>query len=313
MSGTFIVSLDCEGKWGMADKLQPYHHRLLTDEALAGIYEDIVAVFERHDIAATFAFVLAFTLDETERQQLAHLFDIDDARSGGWLSHFREAKREGKLGGWFQPRALEAVRRHSQHEIACHGFCHRSFADDSLSADGAREELDAAAIVATAKGLSLKTFVYPRNKVGNVRVLAEKGYIGYRAERPHPPGHVARLKSLADELDMWPRPEQPSRQNGQEITRIPAGLFFNWRFGLRRRIPPAITIQRWKTLLDRTAADGGVAHLWLHPHNLITAPETRDTLDAVLAQAAKHAARGRLKVLTQEQFCRERLAAAGHS
>ena len=37
MNGRFIISLDCEGKWGMADKLQPYHHRLLTDALGAGL------------------------------------------------------------------------------------------------------------------------------------------------------------------------------------------------------------------------------------------------------------------------------------
>jgi peptidoglycan/xylan/chitin deacetylase (PgdA/CDA1 family) len=313
MSGTFIVSLDCEGKWGMADKLQPYHHRLLTDEALARVYEDAVALFNRHDIPATFAFVMAFTMDAGERARFAQLFDVDDSRSGGWLSYFRAARRDGKLAGWFQPRALDTVRKHPQHEVASHSFCHRSLADDALSAEDARSELDAAEAIAAAKGLSLKTFVYPRNKVGNVPALVEKGYIGYRAERSLPPGHLGRIKTLADELNIWPRPEQRAQRGEHAIQCIPAGLFFNWRSGARRAIPPAITVQRWKTLLDRTAADGGVAHLWLHPHNLITAPDTRETLELVLAHAARHAARGRLKLVTQEAYCREQLASTTQS
>jgi peptidoglycan/xylan/chitin deacetylase (PgdA/CDA1 family) len=308
VSGRFIISLDCEGKWGMADKLEPFHHRLLTDDALARVYDDLVALFDRHDMAATFAFVLAFTMDDAERREFAQLFDVDDSRAGGWLSYFREAQRARHLEGWFQPHALDVVRKHAQHEIACHGFCHRSLADAALSADDARAELDAAETVAARKGLALRTFIFPRNKVGHIEVLAEKGYLGYRDEKPHPPGRVARLKSLAEELDIWPRPEKQVPQAKDDIVCIPAGHFFNWRFGLRRRIPAAITVQRWKTLLDRTASGGGVAHLWLHPHNLITAPETRETLELVLAHAAKLCAAGRLSVVTQEAYCREILA-----
>jgi peptidoglycan/xylan/chitin deacetylase (PgdA/CDA1 family) len=308
MSGYFIVSLDCEGKWGMADKLQPYHHRALTDAALARVYDDIVDMFGRHDIPATFAFVLAFVMNEAERAKFAHLFEVDDRQTGGWLSYFRDARRAGKVDGWFQPRALDSVQRHAQHEIACHGFCHRSLADGALSPDQARDELDAAELVAQHKGLTLRTFVYPRNKVGNLEVLAEKGYLGYRAERPHPPGRRARLRALAEELNLWPRPEEAIAPGPGQVTCIPAGFFFNWRFGPRRAVPGRVTVRRWKTLLERTAANGGVAHLWLHPHNLITAPDTRETLEPVLAHAAALRATRGLKIVTQETYCRQIVA-----
>ena len=62
---------------------------------------------------------------------------------------------------------------------------------------------------------------------------------------------------------------------------IPAGFFFNWRFGLRRIVPPAVTELRWRNLLNRCAREGGVVHLWLHPHNLITGPGTAPVLSSV--------------------------------
>jgi peptidoglycan/xylan/chitin deacetylase (PgdA/CDA1 family) len=312
MKGCFIVSLDCEGKWGMADKLRPEHHRLFNEDSLGRVYDELVSLFNRNDVPATFAFVMAFVLNEAERERFAHLFEVDDSKSGGWLSHFRAARQAGKLAGWFAPHALDAVRAHPQHEIACHGFCHRPLGDDALSAEEARAELAAAQEIATLKGLSLQTFVYPRNVVGHVQALSETHYIGYRAQRPRPPGRLGRIGSLAEELYLWPEPEVQVRQPKGEIVRIPAGFFFNWRFGARRFIPPTVTVRRWKTLLDRAARNGGVAHLWLHPHNLLTGPETRETLEAVLAYAARLAAGGHIELLTQQAYCRRVLEERGH-
>ena len=73
-------------------------------------------------------------------------------------------------------------------------------------------------------------------------------------------------------------------------------------------MPRAVTVRRWKTLLDRAADTGGVAHLWFHPHNFITAPSTRRTLDDILAHAARLRDAGRLEIVTQEQYCEALLA-----
>ena len=32
--GAFIITFDCEGKWGMADKINRQHERMLTNEQL---------------------------------------------------------------------------------------------------------------------------------------------------------------------------------------------------------------------------------------------------------------------------------------
>ena len=60
MPATFILSLDCEGKWGVADHLDAQTHRSLADARLRAAYRDILAALDRYDIAATFAFVGLF-------------------------------------------------------------------------------------------------------------------------------------------------------------------------------------------------------------------------------------------------------------
>jgi hypothetical protein len=303
--GRFIVSLDCEGKWGMADHLQPYHHQLLTEEALAAAYRQLTGIFARHGIAATFAFVMAFVLTEQEREEFRDQL-LGDERDE-WLRPYRQAVSNGELRGWHQPAALDIVRQTGVHEIACHSFCHRPLGERSVSSEGANRELDAAAAAARLKGLELETFVFPRNEVGHLAALKRHGFIGYRQRLRRPPGQLGRALGLAEEFNLWAPPQQPARAvNG--LVPIPSGRFLNWRFGLRGKVPPQATAARWRHQLRSAAQNGGVVHLWLHPHNLITGPGTAALLENVLAEAGSLRDRGEIRVLTQRDYCREQLA-----
>jgi peptidoglycan/xylan/chitin deacetylase (PgdA/CDA1 family) len=300
----FIVSLDCEGKWGMADHLQPYHHQLITDEALARAYEQLVGIFGRYEIAATFAFVMAFILNAGEREQFATRLAGD--KSDPWLKSYREAVRTGQLNGWHQPLALDLVRTNEAHEIACHGFCHRPLDETSISTADAIAELDAALEVARIKALPLKTFVYPRNRPGHQSLLRARGFIGYRQRLRRPPGVIGRLTSLVEEFNAFAPAQQPARR-GDTLVPIPSGRFLNWQFGLRKRVPAAVTLARWRHQLRRACDHGGVVHLWLHPHNLITGPGTAELLDQILTEVAALRNAAKLRVVTQQQYCEEEL------
>jgi len=297
----FIISLDCEGKWGMADHLQTYHHELLTDAALTRAYERLVALFARYDVPATFGFVMAFILspDERERFRAELLGDERDA----WLRPYHEDLAAGRRQGWHVPEALDIVRAASIHEVACHSFCHRPLGDQSISAAGAARELSAAHEVARIKGLSLETFIFPRNEVGHLTELKASGFLGYRERLQRPRGKLGRALSLAEELNILARAQRRSPDR-DGLVPIPSGRLLNWRFGARAWIPAALTRARWLHQL-RSASAGDVVHLWLHPHNLITAPDTEPLLEAVLADVAAMCDAGRIRVVTQRDYCRE--------
>ena len=280
--GTFILSLDCEGKWGMADCLDRRHQELLTSVRLIKAYETLADMFGRFDIQATFAFVMALLLEQDDRQ---------------------------RFEGWHLPEALAIVRSGKGHEIACHGFCHRPLADDLVSAAQARAELEAAVQVAHSKQIDLQTFIFPRNEVGHLDEIRKAGFVGYRTALRRVNGMGGRAIRIAEELNLWRLPQQsmPVADNG--LVPIPAGYFFNWRYGTRRLIPPEITHMRWRNLLRR-GARGGVVHLWLHPHNLVTASDTAHALERFLAEVAEARAAGRIRIATQAEYCREQLSSA---
>jgi hypothetical protein len=71
----FVLSLDCEGKWGLADQISDHHVRYFTSENLRRAYGDPLALFEKWEVPATFAFVMAFTLAKEELGRYADLFE----------------------------------------------------------------------------------------------------------------------------------------------------------------------------------------------------------------------------------------------
>jgi hypothetical protein len=305
MPGYFIVSLDCEGKWGFADHITAHHDAYLTDANLLMAYRKLLALFARYEVSVTFAFVMAFTLSDAERATLADLLRDVVVERQNWLRYYRAAERDGRSDGWFCPRALDEVRMHPEHEVGCHGFCHAPLAEAGIAPDDAAMELAAASAVAAMKGLELRTFVYPRNQIGYRALLCKHGYVGYRETLNRRRGVLGRAESIASEFNVFAR-SQPMLEEAEGLCRIPPGYFFNWRAGVRAKVPMAVTLRRWASILRHAADRHEVAHLWFHPHNIIDGPETFEVLENVLQDATSLRAQNRLEFVTQQTYAETR-------
>jgi hypothetical protein len=66
-----------------------------------------------------------------------------------------------------------------------------------------------------------------------------------------------------------------------------------------------VTLKRWSNVLDHAVASGGVAHLWLHPHNLITARGQVELFEDAISRVAKAQNSGLIKSVTQAEYCKE--------
>ena len=302
--GAFVISLDCEGKWGMADRIDAAIDRRLSDDALRESYRRLLALFRELDMPVTFAFVSAFTLTSRERTRYAEWFEDVEVDGANWLRHFRRQEADGAQG-WFLPDALRMVEDDGRHEIASHGFAHVPIGAPGVGADVARRELERARLVGRERGHLPRTYVYPRNLVAHRDVLAGAGFEAFRASRTTR-GDGGTLRVATKEWNVFQRADPPPAvANG--ATALPAGHFLNWRVGLRARIPAAVTTARWRNMIDDAARSGRVAHLWLHPHNLIDSPQTFASLTAIARHAATRRDQGRLRLLTQAA-CYDRAA-----
>ena len=62
MSGKFIISFDCESKWGMADSLTSIHKEMFHASELERVYSELITLLEKYNMPATFGFVGALTM-----------------------------------------------------------------------------------------------------------------------------------------------------------------------------------------------------------------------------------------------------------
>jgi peptidoglycan/xylan/chitin deacetylase (PgdA/CDA1 family) len=290
--GTFILSLDCEGKWGVADILNAGHHRDLGDRQLRSAYAAIAAVLDEFDIAATFAVVGLFGCDQQEFRRLPF------TEIGTRLPYTKGAVDDilrGSSDGWHADWLDEVIAE--RHERACHGVTHTPF--DQLDDDQFAYEFS------LPRRADDRTIVFPRNAVGHLDKLRGVGIDAYRAASAD--GAILRL---AKEIVPRMPSERPMTGGTGGMLPIPAGYFVNWKSGARGVIPTSWTRLRAQSILDHAAEYGGVAHFWTHPENIASAPATLDNLRNICKAAARLRDAGRLQVVTQAGYLERATAAA---
>jgi peptidoglycan/xylan/chitin deacetylase (PgdA/CDA1 family) len=301
MSAQFILSFDCEGKWGVADLLSKRHSNDLSDERLRFAYREIVGMLDEFDIRATFAFVGLFSQSSAEFAQLRPAIEPLRHASPGFLGMALQDIDSCAGDGWHGDHLLaEVAESNLGHEIALHGVTHVPW--PTMFEPLARLEMELAAQLSGPIRNS-RTFVYPRNQVAHSNVLQDAGLAGFRTAR-----NRSRLVSLLSEFNIFQRPDHYAPANG--LVRIPPGFFLNWRSGLRAAVPIAMTRLRVRRLLDTAGKSGGIVHFWLHPENIASSPSTLGVLRALLAEVASAREAGACNVLTQLDFC-ERATVTG--
>lgn len=299
MSARFILSLDCEGKWGTADRLTPQLHATLTDRRLQDAYSDVVALLDEFELPATFAFVGAFAETRAGFQHIRPGLESLRARAPHYLGPALDDLSRGSRQGWHGDWAVDSVAgARTQHEIALHGVSHVPW--NSVDGDFIKDEL---ALFAQLESpvRQARTFIYPRNLVAHSDLLAGAGILGYRL----PPPERSRFRSLLSEFDLFARPEADP-PDGTGLCTIPAGFFVNWRHALRRTVPVAVSALRARRLLERAEPKADIVHYWLHPENIASAPATFDLLRRIVEMVARMREAGRCEVLTQLAYCRSR-------
>lgn len=295
MAGTFLLTFDCEGKWGVVDRLGP-RYACYTTQGLEAAYSGVLAMLRKYRVGATFAFTASFSMDATRFEGMREQVDATAAGASPWMRRaIAEARRDGGEG-WFAPSCFLAVKDEGTHEIASHGFSHMPWG----AAWATREVLDAELalnrLVPGFEPEAVETFIYPRNQVTNLDLLPQHGFHIFRAARRS----FGRPANLMRELNFFAASEQLGPIDHLPVA-VPAGYFLNWRLGLRRCIPVSWTVGRWEHLLRHAAQTDGVVHAWTHPENFIDGHSMFRLLDKILHFAASERDAGRLRIAT----CRE--------
>ena len=173
--GTVVLSIDAELCWGFHDWDSPPQDRLAS--ARSG-WQSLLSLCDEFDIPATWAIVGHIMLEDCDGEHPEH------PTPPGWFDH--ERGPDAYPRDWrFGQDLVEATRDAGvDHDIGSHTFSHVELGAPTTSHRLARAELEANITAARQWDVEPTSFVFPRNNVGNRRVLAAYGFRCYRGVRP---------------------------------------------------------------------------------------------------------------------------------
>lgn len=298
----FILSFDCEGKWGMADDPAMALKNPIGYNSLVKAYARIFEILDNHEIPATFALVGLFAGGYEEyvesRDQL-----LESKPHNSWLQIPEQSFSAGITDGWFYPELVERIRSTGMHEVASHSYSHLPLHNIDVTKNSLSTELNLVQQWSVKNSLELDTYIFPRNQIQYQDALNDFGYLGYRQCDLQNAAYANRMRIMQDECNI--RKKSDAHSTLTKPIAIPPGTFLNWRHGPRRVIPEQLTLKRWSNVLRHAVNTGEVAHLWLHPHNLITAKGQDQLLESAISMVAKMHKNGQIDPVTQKQYCEQ--------
>ncbi len=313
--GTMVLSLDFEMSWGRFDKM-PLKELEAESIAERPQIRRLLDLMDRYEIPATWATVGHLMLDRCERdhQGVAHGNHRPHAKYS-WLSHewFKHdpCTKAEKAPAWYAPDVVEWIRNTKvRHEIGSHSFGHIYYGDPECTPEMAEADLKAALDAARDKGITISSFVFPRNNVGHLEVLYKMGIKAYRGQDPLMRGWGSGLFLRAVHyghqlLGIPPLPVR-AEETYPGMWNIPGNHFFMPRVGIRRLIPMACQVRRVKAGINQAIERGDLYHFWFHPFNLNAKPNTMFRgLEKIFAYASRMREEGRLNILTMGDYARQ--------
>jgi peptidoglycan/xylan/chitin deacetylase (PgdA/CDA1 family) len=312
--GTFVLSLDTELAWGSFD-------RGLTAVDIAHFQNTrscitkMLHLLEKYQLSATFAFVGHLMLNEcSEDHGVKHKEIVRPSFSWYQKDWFTEdpATNLEKDPIWYGTDILEQVMNaRPKHEIGSHSFGHIIIGADGCSIACADSDIAQSVETAKARGLDLKSFVFPRNMEGHKDILKKHGFCAYRGRGNEWYMSVknrllSRICHLFDDFfAISPNTSVPYKDEYGLYNTIGNMLYLS-RTGIRKLIPVYSRVCRAKKGIDRAVKKGEVFHLWFHPFNLASDPDgLLKGLDQIFRYVREKIDQGLLENCTMMEVCKK--------
>jgi peptidoglycan/xylan/chitin deacetylase (PgdA/CDA1 family) len=297
--GVAVVSIDTELAWGES------HHRdgsgPRRDYGSERIVIDqILEVFDRYEISATWAIVGHLFLDQCApvdgRAHPEIVRPVYPTMSGDWFD-IDPCSTLAAAPSYYGRDIVAAINRcRVPQEIGCHSFSH-------LIADGCGEEafgsdLAACRAVAANDGLDVRSFVYPRNAIDHIDALGGHGFVCYRGSAEPSAAPAGRLVRYADRLRPLARSAVVPIRHPSGVWNVPQTYLFA-PATRARHLPVGLWAHRPVARMRLAARERSLFHLWFHPYNVTAAPDRAlRGLEAICRAATRLRDAGRLDIMT---------------
>ena len=284
--GIFTISLDFELIWGTLDKPKHRHFRRLCAIEREEVVDRLLALLGQYGVSASWCTV-------------GQLFLRDEHDAGARMP----AGGDPRI--FFGRDLIEKIRDCAvPQEIGSHSFTHRIFNDPRCTRAVADQELSECVRVAEEMGLRMTSFVFPRNRIAHVDLLAKHGFTAYRGQDPHwyertakrrwyhRAGHLLDIfcaTSPGVALPVW---------HEEGIWEIPGSMLFTPSHGIRRVVPARARVRRAVRGLHAAADSKKIFHLWFHPTDLVVRKDAMlEAFRRILEVASELRERGRIEIL----------------
>lgn len=272
--GVFTLSLDFELIWGTQDVAGPDGFKEACLFERRRIVGDLLALLHEFEIPATWCIVGHLFLDacdgkHADLKRPTHNWIRDD-----WFKHDpggQESENSVFLGKSLVKKILACP---TMQEVGFHSFSHVIWGDPGCSREVAESEIAACVRAAAWTGKTGVSFVFPRNRVGHLDVLAQHGVRVFRGpgprwyERDENPGVLGRLAHLLEVAIGTPAPTVLPETSPEGLVNLPGSMIYLPAHGVRGLIPVSRRVQRALAGLNEAAEQRRVFHLWFHPTNL---------------------------------------------
>lgn len=259
--GSIVISIDAELAWGFHD-LDTLPQRRINGARTA--WYRLLDLFDQFEVPATWAIVGHLLLDRCDGEHRAH------PAPPNWFGRDPGGDATSQPN-WFGRDLIEAIRTATvDHEIGCHSFSHVEFGAPETKRELAAAELRESVAAAASLGISLRSFIFPRNNVGHRNVLAEHGFTCYRGSAPRRIDHTP-LRPAVKLAGVTPPIVTPSIDE-YGLVNIPPSLDLYGFEGIARSITERTIgdpiVRQSRRGIEKAADSDGIFHMWLHPNNL---------------------------------------------
>jgi hypothetical protein len=297
-NGHFIISLDFELMWGVRDSQtkKTYGKNILgVNSAIIKMLES----FSSYDINVTFAIVGFLFLDNKEEilNNIPNLLpNYNNKKLSPYLSLNDDiGSNEQDDPFFFGSSSFNNIRKFPNHEIATHTFSHYYCMEAGQTIEEFEEDLIKAIEVATKRGISIKSIIFPRNQfnIEYLEICKKHGIISFRGNEK---GFIYKSKSYKNEtilLRLLRFIDSYFNLTGFHcydtkliknnfIFNIPASRFLR-PFSKKLRFLEKLKLNRIKNAMTYAAKNNLVYHLWWHPHNFgINLEQNINMLNSIL-------------------------------
>lgn len=310
--GIFTISLDVELAWGSFDINQVYNYSEHFDKTRE-IIQELLQLFENYKISATWAVVGHLFLESCNQQgriphpdlvRPDHEWFQDD-----WFSEDPCTNLDEDPYWYGRDIVRYILDCDIDQELASHSFSHVIFGDNGCSEETAQTEIEKCQELAEQIGVKLSSFVFPRNSVGQLDILAKKGFCCYRGKNnrwyekeKRIPDLVSKpLRFLEEALSLVPPTSTPRRKS--DLLEIPGSMQYRPVEHLWRFIPIRNRVKRAKKGLETAANRNEIFHLWFHPFNLGKGTEKLlSGLEDILDYSRSLEQEDRIEILPMKEF-----------